>query len=284
MDTQDLFKPSKQEKLINSQKGRLIGLTDSLVYLPLIYGINHNLVRHDFGVSFGSIIENAIKLREGEIELGIISSLDYALKKETWHIVPNLCISSNQKIKHVQLFFKKGLKDIRKVAVDKNAISEAILLKILMREKFLISPDYIEMEPDLEKMLLNTEAALIVGESSLNYYRTHRNRLDLNEEWLDMTGLPFVYAFWAGRELTITTNDLKVIQSSFDLGIKNLEKISKDYAKKHREDWAFYHDLFTQNLSYFFSDQEKDGLNEFYTYAFFYGFTEFIPDLNFYKS
>jgi predicted solute-binding protein len=99
-----------------------------------------------------------------------------------------------------------------------------------------------------------------------------------------MTGLPFVYAFWAGRELTITTNDLNVIQSSFDLGIKNLEKISKDYAKKHQEDWAFYHDLFTQNLSYFFSDQEKDGLNEFYTYAFFYGFTEFIPDLNFYKS
>ena len=284
MDTQDLFKPSKQEKVINSQKDRLIGLTDSLVYLPLIYGINHNLVRHDFGVSFGSIIENAIKLREGEIELGIISSLDYALKKETWHIVPNLCISSIQRIKHVQLFFKKGLKDIRKVAVDKNATSEAILLKILMREKFLMSPDYIEMEPDLEKMLLDTEAALIVGENSLNYYRTHRNRLDLNEEWLDMTGLPFVYAFWAGREFTITSNDLNVIQSSFDLGIKNLEKISKNYAKKHQESWAFYHDFFTQNLSYSFSDQEKDGLNEFYTYAFFYGFTEFIPDLHFYKS
>lgn len=284
MDTQDLFKPSKQEKVINSHEDRLIGLTDALVYLPLIYGIIHNLVRHDFRVSFGSIIENAIKLREGEIELGIISSLDYALKKETWRIVPNLCISSIQKIKHVQLFFKKGLKDIRKVAVDKNAASEAILLKILMREKFLMSPDYIEMEPDLEKMLLNAEAALIVGESSLNYYRIHRNRLDLNEEWLDMTGLPFVYAFWAGREILITSDDLNVIQSSFDLGIKNLEKLSKDYAQKHQEDWAFYHDFFTQNLSYSFSDQEKDGLNEFYNYAFFYGFTEFIPDLHFYKS
>ncbi len=148
----------------------------------------------------------------------------------------------------------------------------------------MISPDYIEMEPDLEKMLLDAEAALIVGESSLNYYRIHRNRLDLNEEWLDMTGLPFVYAFWAGREILITSDDLNVIQSSFDLGIKNLEKLSKDYAQKHQEDWAFYHDFFTQNLSYSFSDKEKDGLNEFYNYAFFYGFTEFIPDLHFYKS
>jgi len=283
MDAQDLLKPSKKEKITLSTPGRLIGLTESLEYLPLIYGIQHKLVEHDFGITFGSIVENAIKLREGEIELGIISSLDYALKKETWHIVPNLCISSIDKIKHVQLFFKKDLKDIRKVAIDKNAASEVTLLKILMREKFLMSPDFIEMEPDLDKMLLSAEAALIVGDSALNYYRTHRNRLDLNEEWLDLTGLPFVYSFWAGREITITSNDINAVQSSFDLGIKNLEKISKDYAENHQENWVFYHDFISQNISYSFSDQEEAGLNEFYNYAFFYGFTEFIPDLHFYK-
>jgi len=153
-----------------------------------------------------------------------------------------------------------------------------------MREKFQMTPEYVEMEPDLEKMLSNAESALIVGESALNYYQTHQNRLDLNEEWLDMTGLPFVYAFWAGREMTITPYDLNVIQSSFDLGRKNLEKISKKYAKDHPQNWGFYHDFYTKNLSYSFSDQEIEGLNEFYNYAFFYGFTEFIPDLQFYKS
>jgi chorismate dehydratase len=140
------------------------------------------------------------------------------------------------------------------------------------------------MEPDLDKMLLDADAALIVGDQALNYYMANPNRLDLNDEWIDMTGLPFVYAFWAGREFTITPKDLKLLDSSFRMGINNLEKISKDYAKTHMENWVFYHDFFTQNISYSFSDHEKDGLNEFYNYAFFYGFTEFIPELHFYKS
>jgi len=282
MDSQELFKPSKLSGHHLSQEERFIGLTDLLEYLPLIYGLKHNLIDHDFGLIFGSLSENANRLREGEIELGLISSLDYALKKETWQIVPNLCVSSSQKIRNVQLFFKKGLTDIRKIALDKNASSEAILLKILMREKFTMSPEYIEMEADLDSMLSEAESALIVGESGLNYYAQHQNRLDLNEEWLDLTGLPFVYAFWAGREMTISPAEVNMIKTSFELGLKNLENISKEYAKNHPQNWSFYHDYFTQNLSYSFSDHEKDGLNEFYNYAFFYGFTEFIPDLHFY--
>jgi chorismate dehydratase len=283
MESQDLFKPAKQHGENLSEEKRFIGLTDSLEYLPLIYGLKNNLIGHDFGMIFGSIVENASKLRDGEIELGLISSLDYALKKETWQIVPDICVSSTQKIKHAQLFFKKGLTDIRKVAVDKNAASEAILLKILMREKFMISPDYIEVEANLGEMLSKAEAALVIGDIGLNFSKSHQNRLDLNEEWLDMTGLPFVYTFWAGREMTITPSDVNIIKSSFELGKKNLEKISKEYADKHSQNWSFYHDFFTQNMSYTFSDLEIDGLNEFYNYAFFYGFTEFIPDLHFYK-
>jgi chorismate dehydratase len=283
MDSQELFKPSNKNGHNLLPEERFIGLTDSLEYLPLIYGLKNNLIDHDFGMIFGSIVENARKLREGEIELGLISSLDYALKKETWQIVPDLCVSSTQKIKHAQLFFNKGLTDIRKIAVDKNAASEAILLKILMREKFMISPDYIEVEANLGEMLSKAEAALVVGDSGLNCYMAHQNRLDLNEEWLDLTGLPFVYTFWAGREMTITPTDINIIKSSFELGEKNLEKISKAYADEHPQNWSFYHDFFTQNMSYSFSDLERDGLNEFYNYAFFYGFTEFIPDLHFYK-
>lgn len=283
MDRQDLFNQSKQTRDSHTLEDRIIGLTDSLEYLPLIYGLKENLIKHNFDISYESIIENANKLREGELELSLISSMDYALKKETWQIVPSICVSASHSIKHAQLFFKKGLSDIRKIAVDKKAASEAILLKIMMREKFTMSPEYIEMEPNLDEMFSQADSALIVGESGLNYYKTHRSRIDLNEEWLDLTGLPFVYAFWAGRELTVTPTDIDIIKSSFDLGVKNLEKISKEYAAKHYENWAFYHDFYTHNMSYRFSDQEKDGLNEFYNYAFFYGFTEFIPDLHFYK-
>jgi chorismate dehydratase len=283
MDSESLFKPTKESNNDRSQDDRFIGISDSLEYLPLIYGLKNKLINHEFDIVTETIRNSARKLREGEIELALISSLDYALKKETWHIIPDLCVSSAQAIKHIQLYFKKGLTDVQKVAVDKNAASELILLKILMREKYMMSPDYIEMDADLDLMLDKADSALIIGNKGLEYSLDHQNRLDLNEEWFDMTALPFVYSFWAGRELTITPDDIRIIKSSYELGINNLEKIAKKLAATHSHNWGFYHDFYTQNLSYTFSELEKDGLNEFYNYAFFYGYTEFIPDLFFYK-
>ncbi len=283
MDSQDLFQHSKKIDKKITGEARLIGLIDSIPFSPLVYGFGLNSFKHELKVSYSNLKGNAHKLREGEIEIALISSLDYALKKESWQIVPDLCLTSPEKIKHVQLFFKKGLKDIRTIAIDEEATSESILLKILMREKYMLSPDYISMSANIDEMFSKAEAVLIVGEKALEYYQTYRSRLDLNEEWLDMTGLPFVYAFWAGRELTITSDDLKAIRFSYELGEKNLEKISKEFASKHEENWVYYHDYLTKNLSFTFSDREKEGLNEFYNYAFFYGYTEFIPDLQFYK-
>ena len=43
------------------------------------------------------------------------------------------------------------------------------------------------------------------------------------------------------------------------------------------------YDYLTKNLSFAFTDHEKEGLAEFFNYAFFYGYSEFIPDLHFYK-
>ncbi len=35
-------------------------------------------------------------------------------------------------------------------------------------------------------------------------------------------------------------------------------------------------------MTYVFSEREQEGLREFYQFAFFYGLTEYIPDLHFY--
>lgn len=283
MDVQDLFKEPKDTSGQKTGDTKAIGLIDSLPYKPLTYGFQENLLNHNFELYHADLKTNAKMLRQGEIEIGIISPLDYASKKETWLIVPDISLTSHEKVKHVQLFFKKGLKDIRSVAVDEKAVSERVLLEIIMREKFMQSPDYIPMVADIEKMFISSEAALIVDEKALTYYNQYRSRIDLNDEWMDLTGLPFVYCFWAGRDFTITPDDLTSITSSFLLGQKNLEQISKSYAENHPENWVFYHDYLTKNLSFALTDHEKEGLAEFFNYAFFYGYSDFIPDLHFYK-
>lgn len=72
------------------------------------------------------------------------------------------------------------------------------LLKILLLEKFEIEPEFVVMPPNLDEMLKRADAALVIGDRALQYQTERPNHLDLGEEWTDMTGLPFVYAFGPG--------------------------------------------------------------------------------------
>jgi len=284
MDRENLFNKKKSDDTKMNTNNKIIGIVEALPYIPLIYGLNTQTLPENLKINTDSLKGNAIKLREGEIELGLISAFEYASNKETWHIIPGLGLTSMGKSKHVQLFFKKDLKDIQTIAVDESASGEDVLLKIIMREKYEQSPEYVYMPADLNEMFDKAEAALIVGDKALSYYNSYSARLDLNEEWLDLTGLPFVYALWAGRDLTITSQEVDLIQSSYALGKNNLQNIAKKYALNQQENWSFYFDYIANDLNFIFSEHEEDGLLEFFNYAFFYGYAEFIPDLHFFKS
>jgi chorismate dehydratase len=284
MDPASLFKKDSRNKAKTPKVEKTkISVIDNLPYLPVIYGLKKNVLKHTFSILTTNPNQASNKLKEGEVELALVPSSDYGQKKETWRIIPNISVSSKGVSKDRLLFFRKGLKDIKSIAVDVNASSSFLLLKILMKEKFYMNPDYHKMKPDLDGMLSKTDAAFITGDKAFEYFRANRNYLDLGEEWYDLTGLPFVYSFWAGREFTVRKEEINILKKAYQLGIRNLEKISKVYAETNPESWSFYHDYLTKNRIYNFSDQERDGLMEFYNYAFFYGYIKYIPDLFYYE-
>ena len=99
-----------------------------------------------------------------------------------------------------------------------------------------------------------------------------------------MTGLPFVFAFWAGLGSGIEEQDIASIRESYRLGAQNINQICEAFAKDQPYNAQFYADYLNQNISFRFSDEEQEGLMEFYRYAFYYGLIEFIPELNFYGA
>jgi len=279
MNFEQIKESFKSEK--ENQKSS-ISVIDQLDVKPIVYGIEKNLFKHDFSIIYNSPLQSGKFLLDGEVDLGIIPVTKYAQTKESWKVIPDLAISSTGKTKSVQLFFRKGLQDIHKIAVDERADTSFLVLQVLMREKFMMSPDYVRIKPDLKNMLSISDAALLVGTEALHEQEINKSSFDLGEEWFDFTGNPIVYTFCAGRQITGLEKEAERIKKSFNLGIRNLEKIARDAAEKSPYGWSFYHDYLSQNIKYTFGDKEKAGLNEFYNYAFFYGLIDYIPDLHFF--
>ncbi|MGD9900744.1 MAG: menaquinone biosynthesis protein, partial [Calditrichaceae bacterium] len=182
MEIEGLFGPAKQDTNTITTQVRNISLVSYLNSKPLVYGMENNLVEHNFNILKDVPSVCSRRLIEGEVELGIIPSIEYVHGKGSWKIVPDVCISSGIQVKSVMLFFKAELKKIKTIALDTSSRTSVALLKILLNEKYQISPEFIVMQPDLPEMLKRADAALIIGDKALHYQDEYPLFLDLGEE------------------------------------------------------------------------------------------------------
>jgi chorismate dehydratase len=91
--------------------------------------------------------------------------------------------------------------------------------------------------------------------------------IDLGEIWTAMTGLPFVYAFWAGRAGVLTPDDVLALQQARDAGVARIDEICDQYfpgTPARQEVGARY---LRDRIKYHLGPEERAGLELFYRYA-----------------
>ena len=109
--------------------------------------------------------------------------------------------------------------------------------------------------------------------------------IDLGEAWFRLTGLPFVYAFWAGKPGVLTPAHVKELQDTRDRGLADAETVAREYLKDVPERQALGARYLRDNIKYYFGDDERAGLELFYRYAVEAGRPCRQPDaLRFYRS
>jgi chorismate dehydratase len=162
-------------------------------------------------------------------------------------------------------------------------MTSVILARIILSEKYDIQPKFVAMKPNLEEMLSKADAALLIGDNALFESSGNESYLDLGDEWEDLTGLPFVYALWVGRRDSLSQDDVSALIEAKKYGLQNIDVICEKASERYGIDFDFCKSYLTKNLHYDLGDFEIDGMREFFTYAFYYGVIEFIPEIKFYE-
>ena len=219
----------------------------------------------------------AARLHAGEIDLGLIPSIEYA--EGDYAIVPGVAIASRGPVRSVMLLHRGPLAHIRRVAVDTSSRTSAALVRVLLRERLGHDPEYAPMPPDVPTMLNAADAALVIGDPAL-YYDGDASRLDLGAEWTERTGRPFVYAFWAGRPGVLSAVDVTRLQSALAAGLGALAHIASSY-NGHPERASLNEAYLRGNISFALGEAELGGLSEFYTRSHARGLIARVPELRF---
>jgi len=252
-----------------------ISIIDYLNSAPLNYGFKQGLGYEHFHFKFQVPSVCADQLRSGEVDAGLISSIEF-LRIPKLRIVPGLCIASPKRVRSVVILSKVPPEEIRSLALDTSSRSSVVLGQILLRERYGATPTTHGMGPDLECMLETHDAALVIGDPAMRARKEGLIVMDLAEEWHAWTGLPFVFALWmvreAAPEVPVPGGVAPFFHKSLEMGQQNLTAIIEE--AWHSIGWTKLElrEYLTENISYHLGEAERHSLELFFEKAVRHGF------------
>jgi chorismate dehydratase len=256
---------------------------------PLMWDFEHGDAGSHFEISYTIPSACARALADGSADIGIIPAAAYT-QIPGLQILPDVAIASRQAVRSILLVSKVPVEKIRSVALDESSMTSVALAKLLLQWLGL-NPQYDSMQPDIEKMLAAHDAGLLIGDPALQVDRTRYCTLDLAEEWIRVTGKPFVFAFWAVRGEALKQSDPvidlpAIFRNSRDHGLEpaNLGKIVDEWSARLNLSAEEVRSYLTQNIHYRLDPACVAGLQLFYHHASEIGALPVAPELHFLES
>ncbi len=256
---------------------------------PLMWDFEHGTAGADFDISYTIPSACAEALRTGAADIGIIPAAAYTLIPDLV-VIPDVAIASKRAVRSILLVSKVPLEQVRSVALDTSSMTSVALAKVLFAKWLGGARSYTAMAPDLDRMLGNHDAGLVIGDPALQVDRKRYFTLDLAEEWIARTGKSFVFAFWAVRRQALAGRNgseiAKAFRESRDHGLeaRNLEIIVQEWAPKLGLPAVAVRDYLTHNIHYCLDPPSLEGLKLFYRLSADIGALPQPPSLQFVQA
>jgi chorismate dehydratase len=213
----------------------------------------------------------------GEIDMGPISSFAYGQNHRNYLLLPDLSVSAEGPVRSIFLFTRgQSLSELHgaRIALTRSSASSVALLRILLETFEGVRPVYVTMDPDLETMMQEADAALLIGDDALlgNWRNPGYQVIDLGQAWFERTGLSMTFAVWAvRREVAEKCHEQLVeIHRRF---MRAKEEGERDRLPAIREamrllggEAEFWHRYFA-GLSYDLGEKQLSGLRAYFRYA-----------------
>ncbi|HEX9037036.1 MAG TPA: menaquinone biosynthesis protein [Ktedonobacterales bacterium] len=182
-------------------------------------------------------------LEAGVVDISNVSSFAFGSHAAEWLLMPGLSVSAHGRVDSVLLFsWRADWRDLDggSIALTDHSTTSVELTRLLAERRYRARPRYVTVAPDLDAMLAEHDAALLIGDIALREGWLRREIaghgrpyvFDLAAEWQAWTGLPFVFAVWAARgdrvEAIRTAQVTRLLRESTDRGLADLPRLAAD--------------------------------------------------------
>lgn len=241
--------------------------------VPLVWGMLHGRQSEIFDVSFAIPSVCADRLAEGSADIGLVPA--YEVPRLGLEVAAGTGIACRGAVRSILLISRTPIAAIRTLAVDTSSRTSVQLARIILERQYGVRPRFHPMPPALPAMLAVADAALVIGDPALHIEPASLpfECLDLGEEWYRMTGLPFVFAVWAGRPGIIDDRIAAELLDSYHSGLQHLDSLIAPEARERGLPEPLVRAYLTRSIVYPLGATEYEALRLFLQYA---GYTDHL--------
>lgn len=215
------------------------------------------------------------KLVQGDLDIGPISLVEFLRNADDLVALPDIAVGCDGPVMSCVIVSQLPLEqlDRARVALGSASRTSVRLARLLLAERYGISPDYYTCPPDLSLMMQEAEAAVLIGDAALRANLHYAEKLglqvhDLGQMWKEWTGLPFVFAVWAARreylerEPEIVHQVHRAFLDSRDLSLVEVAKVAEQAARWEALEAPVLERYFT-TLDFSLGERQLEGIAEF---------------------
>jgi len=252
-----------------------VGHIQFLNCLPLYWGMVHSGALLDVELHRDTPDRLSDRLVAGDLDIAPISLVEYLKHADQLRLLPDIAVGSDGPVMSCVLVSQTPLDQLDGALVSLGSTSRTTveLAKMLLRERVGVKPRYLTCPPDLSAMMLESRAAVLIGDAALRATLHDGPRLglevhDMGAAWHHWTGLPMVFAVWAARREFAEAHPglAKDVHAAFvesrELSLARVDEVAESAARWEDFDVATLVRYFT-TLDFSLGERQLAGMAEF---------------------
>ena len=275
-------------RIVSSAQRPRVGHIQFLNCLPIYWGLMRSGALLDLELYKDTPDQLNTALVDGRLDIGPISLVEYLRHADQLLLLSDLAVGSDGPVLSVNVISTKPLDQLDggRVALGSTSRTGVLLTQMLLAGAYGVHPAYFRCPPDVTEMLLEADAAAVIGDVALRalYEAPARGLIvtDLGQAWREWTGLPMVFAVWAVRRDFAAAHPglVKDVHEAFlrsrDLCLAELDEVAAAAARWEPFDAETLATYF-RTLDFSLGERQVSGLQEFARRATLLGAAPALP-------
>ncbi len=268
-----------------------ISIVEYLNTAPLVWGFTDGPLQGKYELEFTVPSQCAESLRRGTADVAIIPAVEYQ-RMDHVVVLPGMAVAAKGPVRSILVIAKKPIELAKKIALDTSSRSSQALVRILCKERWGITPEFVPAAPEPSVMLDEADAALLIGDPALRIV-VKMDELaarmasdgkccggdpseqpvpghealfvyDVAHEWREMTGLPCVLALWVARRGAVTPEVLADFAASKEYGMARLPAIAEGAEAKLKMSADVLESYLRDNIDFSLDEENLSGLELYF--------------------